>query len=265
MRRGAADMLDIADDHGIVRLTLARADVRNALDTELIGRLSETLDRLAGDASVRAIVVTGEGSAFSAGADLKMMRAMADADTERNRHDALEMGGLFHKVACFPRPVVARVNGPAIGGGVGLMAACDIVIAADSAFFAFSEVRLGIVPAVISPFCIRRLGPSAARRLFLTGERIEAVEARRLGLVDEVVAEADLDMAVERTTAQLRKGGPRALAEIKTLVSTVSELPDDQVLAHTAELIARLRATDEAREGMRAFLEKSHPAWTEQE
>lgn len=162
---------------------------------------------MANDPSVRALVVTGAGSAFSAGADLKMMRAMADADTERNRRDALEMGELFHKVASFPRPVVARVNGPAIGGGVGLMAACDIVIAADSAVFAFSEVRLGIVPAIISPFCIRRLGPCVARRLFLTGERIDAREAWRLGLVDEVVAAADLDAAIGRRRSSSARAG----------------------------------------------------------
>lgn len=256
-------MLEIATSGPVARLTLARPEMRNALNAEVVQRLCAELDRIGSDRSVRVVVVSGQGSVFSAGADLRMMRELADADAARNQEDARAMGELFHRVCSLPKPVVARVNGPAIGGGVGLMAACDVVVAADTAFFQFSEVRLGIVPAVISPFCIRRLGPCAARRLFLTGERIDAREALRLGLVDQLSSLERLDDAVDAVTRRLRKAGPVAAGEAKRLVDTVSELPAADVLDYTADLIARLRATDEAREGMRAFLAKSRPGWAD--
>lgn len=255
-------MLTSERNGGVLTLTIDRPEVRNALSGELMSQIDDAMRAAEADAGVRVVVVTGRGSAFSAGADLTYMRKVQAAGAEGNRKDALEMGGLFHRIASFPKPVVARVNGPAIGGGVGLMAACDVVVAASSAFFAFSEVRLGLVPAVISPFCIRRLGAATARRLFLTGQRIDAAEAARLGLVDEVVAAEGLDAKVGEVVAELRKGGPCAQREAKELVDAVCELPLDRALEHTAALIARLRASEEAQEGMRAFLEKTPASWT---
>lgn len=258
-RMPSAVQLD--SDGAVARLTLARPDSRNALGPELISDLFAALDRVEENPEIRAVVLTGEGSAFSAGADLRAMRAMADATPEQNRYDAREMGSLFHRIDSFSRPVVARVAGPAIGGGVGLMAACDVVVAADSAFFAFSEVRLGIVPAVISPFCVRRLGPAVATRLFMTAQRISATDAHRYGLVDEVVSDDALDSAVDAVLADLLAAGPEALREVRGLVEMVSSIPVEQALDRTVELIARLRATDEAREGMSAFLNKTRPSW----
>ena len=255
----------VSIDRGVARVALARPEVRNALNDDVMRRIAETLDGLEGDSSVRAVVITGEGKAFSAGADLEYMRKIAVGGPEANRNDAMAMGALFHRIAEFERPVVGRINGPAIGGGVGLMAACDIVVAAQDAFFQFSEVRLGLVPAVISPFCIRRIGASTARRLFLTGERIDAATAERLGLVDRCVPSANLDEAVAGVLSDLLQGGPGALAEAKKLVAAVSNLPPRDVLSYTAECIARLRAGDEAQEGMRAFLEKRPASWARRE
>jgi methylglutaconyl-CoA hydratase len=251
----------VSIDHGVVRVALERPEVRNALNDDVMRRIAETLDRVQADASVRAVVITGEGKAFSAGADLEYMRKIAVGGAEANRNDAMAMGSLFHRIAELERPVVARVNGPAIGGGVGLMAACDIVVAVEEAFFQFSEVRLGLVPAVISPFCIRRIGASTARRLFLTGERVDAATAERIGLVDRCVPSAKLDEAVTSVLSDLLLGGPGALAEAKKLVAAVSNLPPRDVLSYTAECIARLRAGEEAQEGMRAFLEKRPASW----
>jgi methylglutaconyl-CoA hydratase len=249
------------DDGPIRRIVLARPEVRNALNDDVMRRIAEALDRIERDDRARVVIVTGEGKAFSAGADLEFMRRIAEAGPEANRADAIEMGGLFHRISELPKPVIARVNGPAIGGGVGLMAACDIVIASEEAFFQFSEVRLGLVPAVISPFCVRRMGAATARRLFLTGERFDARTAASCGLVDHVVASSDLDKIVSEVCEQLQLGGPEALAEAKKLIDAVSNLPPRDVLSYTAECIARLRAGAEAQEGMKAFLEKSPASW----
>lgn len=246
---------------GLGWLTLDRPDVRNALSSELIDAIGEALDAFEADDSVRAVVIAAAGSAFCAGADLRSMRASRDACDDANRADARRMGGLFHKVASCRKPVLARVHGPAIGGGVGLMAACDIVIAAASTRFQFSEVRLGIVPAVISPFCIRRLGPNVARRLFLTGEAIDAQAALAYGLVDIVAPDADVDAAVAKVCGDLGKAGPNALVAAKLLVEKVSHLAPAEALDYTADLIASLRISDEALEGMTAFLEKRPAAW----
>ncbi len=254
-------MLEIEKQASVVRIVLARPEVRNALDGALLRAIADALDRIESDAEARVVVVAGRGSAFSAGADLASMQKMATASCEENRADARALGAVFHRIASFPKPVVARVHGPAIGGGVGLMAACDLVIAAEESFFAFSEVRLGIVPAVISPFCIRRLGPSRARHLFLTGERIDAGQALQYGLVDRVVKLAELDAAVEQAVENLVRGAPGALSAAKQLIDRVVGAPLDQALDYTADLIARLRASAEAREGMTAFLEKRPPAW----
>jgi methylglutaconyl-CoA hydratase len=254
-------MLGVEVRGAVGYLTIDRPDVRNALGPEVVGALAAGLDRIELDAAVRAVVLTGAGKVFSAGADLSSMRRQGAADGEDNRRNALEMGRLFHRIYDFPKPVVARVPGPAIGGGVGLMTACDVIVAVESAFFSFSEVRLGIVPALISPFCIRRLGVAKARKLFLTGEKITAPVARDLGLVDEVTAEAALDDGVNRVLDALLLGAPGALAAAKNLVSEVAHLSPAEALPFTADLLAKLRASEEAREGMTAFLEKRPPSW----
>jgi len=254
-------MLELEIRGNVGHLTIARPEVRNALGPELVAKLTAGLDRIESDASVRAVVLTGSGKVFSAGADLGSMRTQGAGDAEENRRNALEMGRLFYRIYDFPKPVVARVPGPAIGGGVGLMTACDVIVAVESAFFSFSEVRLGIVPALISPFCIRRLGVAKARRLFLTGEKIPAPVAREIGLVDDVTTEADLDAGVNRALDALLQGAPGALAAAKTLVNEVAHLSPTEALPFTADLLAKLRASEEAREGMTAFLEKRPPSW----
>jgi methylglutaconyl-CoA hydratase len=254
-------MLNVEIRGAVGYLTIDRPDVRNALGPEVVAELATALDRIESDAAMRAVVLSGSGKVFSAGADLGSMRKQGGADAESNRRNALEMGRLFHRIYDFPKPVVARVPGPAIGGGVGLMTACDVIVAVEGAFFSFSEVRLGIVPALISPFCIRRLGVAKARKLFLTGERISAPLARELGLVDEVTAESDLDAGVDRVLDALLQGAPGALAAAKRLVSEVAHLSPGEALPFTADLLATLRASDEAREGMTAFLEKRAPSW----
>ena len=246
---------------GLGWITLTRPEVRNALSSELMEAVGHAIDAFEKDHGVRALVIAGAGPAFCAGADLRGMRSSRDASDDANRNDAHRMGGLFHRIAACEKPVLARVHGPAIGGGVGLMAACDIVIAAESTRFQFSEVRLGIVPAVISPFCIRRLGSVTAKRLFLTGEPIDARTALDYGLVDIVAPDAELDAAVEKVTGDLAKAGPKALVAAKSLVDTVVGLDADDALEYTAKLIARLRVSDEALEGMTAFLEKRPASW----
>ncbi len=255
-------MIEKSSSGGVTTITLARPEVRNALNDEVMHRIESVLDQIEQESATRVVVVTGAGKAFSAGADLNAMQKIATATQEENERDAMRMGALFHRIASFPKPIVGRVNGPAMGGGVGLVAACDVVVAADSAFFAFSEVRLGLVPAVISPFCVQRLGAATARRLFLTGQRIDAAEARRLGLVDEVSSAEGLNEAVERITGDIIKGGPEALAEAKRLIDEVNGQKPEQVLGYTARCIAHLRASPEAAEGMSAFLEKRPASWT---
>jgi methylglutaconyl-CoA hydratase len=254
-------MLDVEVRGAVGYVTINRPEVRNALGPEVVAALAAGLDRMEADTAVRAVVLTGSGKVFSAGADLSSMRKQGAAGAEDNRSNALEMGRLFHRIYDFPKPVVARVPGPAIGGGVGLMTACDVIVAVESAFFSFSEVRLGIVPALISPFCIRRLGVARARRLFLTGEKIMATAARELGLVDEVTGDADLDAGVNRVLDALLHGAPGALAAAKSLVTRVADMSPADALPFTAALLAKLRASDEAREGMTAFLEKRAPSW----
>ena len=246
---------------GVRTLTLDRPEVGNAINDELIVRLADALGACATDAAVRVVVLTGAGAVFSAGADLRWMRGMRDAGPEANRADARRTQELFAAVAELPRPVVARVNGPARGGGVGLLAAADAVVATEEAHFAFTEVRLGIAPATIAPFVMARLGPARARRLFLTAETFGARDALAWGLVDRVVPAAELDATVATVAADLMKGGPGALAHVKALVRDVQATAAAAVGPMTADLIARLRESEEGQEGMAAFLEKRRPRW----
>jgi methylglutaconyl-CoA hydratase len=242
-------------------LTLDRPEIGNALDPSLVEALGIALGDAAADVGVRAIVLTGAGKHFSAGADLGYMQRMQGASAAENEADALRTQQLFAAVAASPKPVVARVNGAARGGGVGLLAAADVVVAAASATFAFTEVRLGIVPAMISPFVVARTGPARARRLFLTGETFGAADALEFGLVDRVTDADRLDAAVDAVAGELRRGGPSALAEVKALLAEVTTAPPAELGVRTAKRIARLRTGEEGQEGMRAFLEKRPPRW----
>lgn len=242
-------------------IVLDRPEVRNALSAELMLGAKQALDEANADSSVRSIVVTGAGSAFSAGADLNEMKAMRDASFAENVENALRISDVFHAIAASPKPVVARVNGPAVAGALGIVSACDVAIAVAGVSFAFTEVRLGIAPAMISPFVIRRIGPALAQRLFLTGERFSAEEAARIGLVDEVVAPDELDARILAVCRDFTACAPGALAEVKRLVAAVTGPALDAHRRFTAETLARMRAGDEGQEGMASFLEKRKPRW----
>ena len=254
-------MLSVERTDAWVLIRLDRPEVGNALNGDLVEKFLALLSELRADESVRAVVVGGSGKIFSAGADLNWMRRMQDAGQEENRRDAERTAELFTALYDFPRPVIAAVNGPARGGGVGLVASCDFAIAVSKASFAFTEVRLGLIPAMISPFVLRKMGESRARRLFLTGETFRAEQAMAWGLVDRVVEADDLDEAVRSFLEELRPCAPNATNEVKRLVREVTDLPHEKAVPLTARLIADIRTTPEAQEGMAAFLEKRPPKW----
>ncbi|MEO6968292.1 MAG: enoyl-CoA hydratase-related protein [Rhodanobacteraceae bacterium] len=251
----------------LVKIVLNRPRVHNAFDDALIAALHAALEEMAGDESVRVLVLTGAGKSFSAGADLNWMRGMAQASEKANRADSLRLAALMHTLNFFPKPTIARVNGAAYGGGVGLIAACDIAIGVEGAKFSLSEVKLGLVPAVISPYVIAAIGARHARRLFISGEVFDAVHATRIGLLHETVPAAELDAAVERTRHFLMKGGPIAQREAKQLVlptAGVTRESAEIIDRQNAELIARLRVSPEGQQGLAAFLEKRAPQWATQ-
>jgi methylglutaconyl-CoA hydratase len=250
------------DARGIATLTLARAEVHNAFDDALIASLTAEIGRL-GKADIRAIVLAAEGKSFSAGADLNWMKRMAAYTEAENRRDADALAELMRALNECPKPTIARVQGAAFGGGVGLVACCDMAAAAETATFCLSEVKLGLIPAVISPYVARAMGTRAARRYFLTAEIFGAAEAHRLGLVHEVTAPEALDAGVEALLAKLLAAGPAALAECKALIARVAEGDvDAAMIADTAARIARIRVSPEGREGIAAFLAKRKPAWS---
>lgn len=243
--------LRIERDRDVLRVTLARPEARNAFDAALIAELAEAFVDVG---TVRAVVLAGEGPSFCAGADVEWMRASVELSREENVADAMALRAMLEAIDRCPAPVVCRVHGHALGGGVGLVACADIAIAHPATVFAFSEVKLGIVPAVISPFALAKIGPSAARRYFVTGERFDAATALRIGLVHEVAD--DLDGAVERILGELRSAGPRAARHAKRLVL---DAPLDA--RETARRIAERRTSEEGQAGLRAFLERRKPPW----
>ncbi|MEN1729033.1 MAG: enoyl-CoA hydratase-related protein [Pseudomonadota bacterium] len=252
------------DARGVTTLTINRPEVHNAFNAELIARLSETLDRLVDEDRTRVLVLTGAGVSFSAGADLNWMRGMVQGSEADNRADARALAAMLRKLDQFPRPTIARVNGPAFGGGVGLIACCDIVVAVHDAKFGLTEVRLGLAPATIAPFVIRRIGVSAARRYMLTGERFNTATAQAIGLINKVVGADSLDCHVERLLKQLLAGGQTAQGHVKTLIRLVEDLQGapEELDRRTSEMIAALRVSSEGQEGLNAFLEKRKPDWT---
>jgi methylglutaconyl-CoA hydratase len=245
----------------VAHLRLCRPEARNAFDDELIAELSSRVEELVAGRRARIVVLGAEGSAFSAGADIEWMRRLGAAGPEENARSAERMAALFELLDTLPLPLVARVQGAAIGGGAGLVATSDVAIASSTALFALSEVRLGLVPAVIGPYVIQRIGAARARELILAGRRIDAREALEIGLVHRVVEEADLDQAIERVTGELLAGGPEAQARAKRIIREVAGRRPAEVAAQMAREIAEARAGAEAQAGLEAFLRKEPPPW----
>ena len=245
-------------------LSLNRPKIHNAFDDRLIAALTKALEQADADPAVRAVVLTGSGSCFSAGADLNWMRGMASASEQENREDSLRLARLMRTLQFLSKPTVARVNGAAYGGGVGLIACCDIAIGVDGAKFALSEVKLGLVPAVISPYVMAAIGLREARRLFITGEVFDAAAATRMGLLHAVVPHDELDEAIERQLYLLAKAGPLAQREAKQLalrIGGTEPAQAERIDIANAELIARLRVSEEGQHGLAAFLDKRAPSW----
>ena len=258
----APSLLTTIDEKGVARLTLNRPELRNAFDEQLIGEICETIGRCSADNNVRVIVLTGAGTAFSAGADLNMMKRVAEYSTSENRDDARRLAHMLQAIYSATKPTIALVNGPAMGGALGIIGACDIAIAADSAIFALTEVRVGLIPAVISPFVIQAIGVRQARRYFLSGEKFDAHAAHEMGLVHTLVSANALNDALDEMIDHLIKGAPGAQHEAKDLIRSVKFQPiSNTVLSDTADRIASRRATGEGKEGITAFLEKRKPSW----
>lgn len=244
-------------------LWLNRPEVRNALNSEIQESLGRTLKELETEKSVRVIVIAGRGQSFSAGGDLARMAQAARMTKARSKREAGRFARLLYRMHAYPKPLIARVHGAAFAGGMGLAAACDLVVAAEEAEFCLPEARIGLVPAMISPYLVRALGEQQTRRYMLTGERLTAREAHRLGFVHECVSAQELDARVDKLATLLAQAGPRALARVKRLLARVAGAPlTPGLAAETAAVLAEVRAGDEAREGIRSFLEKRKPGWT---
>ena len=261
----AYQFLTTRRDGPVEQLTLNRPDVRNAFNEVVIAELTAWADRAASDAStgLRAVVLSGAGKLFCAGADLTWMSKMIGYSEQENLRDALAMSRMFAALNALPVPLVGRIHGAALGGGCGLAAVCDIVVCDDQAVFGFTETKLGILPAVISPFAIAKIGRSAARELFLTGARFPASRAREIGLVHAVVAAADLDRTVAGYVAEVLSAAPQAIAAAKALIPQVWPRTVEDAMPITAAAIAARRVSAEGQEGMKAFLEKRKPAWSD--
>jgi methylglutaconyl-CoA hydratase len=245
----------------VARVTLDRPSVKNAFDDILIGELTDALEVIARDAAVRVMVLTGAGDVFSAGADLNWMRKVAKYTFEQNVQDALVFAKMLEALYRLPKPTIARVNGACMGGGVGLVSACDVAVSTRDAHYALREILLGIAPAAISPYVLRKIGETHAHDYFLTGRTFDAERACQIGLVNEVVDIADLDTATDKWTHRFLKAGPKAIAASKHLINRVSWSQIEQVQELTARTIAGLRCSDEGQEGFNAFFEKRRPGW----
>ena len=253
--------LSIRRDGPVEHVTLNRPDVRNAFNEHVIGDLADWAAAAASDPGLRVVVIAGAGKVFSAGADAAWMAKMAGYGHDDNVRDARAAAGMFRAINALPCAVIGRIHGAALGGGSGLAAVCDIVVATDSTIFGFTETKLGILPAMISPFVLPKIGVSAARELFLTGMRFTAPQAKAIGLVHAVVAESELDATVERYVAELLSAAPTAVAAAKRLIPQVWGQRPEDVAELTASAIAEQRVSPEGQEGLRAFLEKRKPEW----
>jgi len=254
--------IDVVMQAGVATVTLNRPDVRNAFNETTIAELTQVFGELGKDAGLRAIVLAANGPAFCAGADLNWMKKMAGYTHEENRADAAQLADMLRTIYTCPKPVVARIQGDCYAGGMGLVAACDISVAVETTNFCLSEVKLGLIPATISPYVIKAMGENAARRYFLTAERFSAQEAQRIGFVHAVVSADALDGAVAEIVKALVSNSPHAVKEAKRLVQDVAGRPlNDALIADTAVRIADIRSSEEGKEGVRSFLEKRKPGW----
>lgn len=249
------------EKENVVTITLNRPEIHNAFNDELISELTNCFLSLSKDKKARVIVLTGKGKSFCAGADLNWMKSMKDYSDTENFEDSKKLSDLFHAINDCPIPVIAKVNGAALGGGTGLIAACDFVIACKSAKFGFTEVRLGLVPAVISPFVIAKIGESNSRAWFLSGEMFLAEEAKHIGLVHSLTPLDDLDNATEKVIEKFLKAAPIAAREAKELISNVVRKKPADITKYTCETISRIRISDEGQEGMSSLLNKTKPNW----
>ena len=256
-----SDVVMLQQQGEVLTVALNRPQSHNAFTPEMTAVLRDTFQELDARDDVRVVVLTGNGRSFCAGADLSFMRAAADYDFDQNVADGEAIFDLMLMIDRCRKPIVGRINGAAIGGGVGLVSCCDIVVAVERARFGLSEVRLGLVPAVISPFVLAKIGPNNGRQLFLTGERFDAQQAHQIGLVHHIVPEAQLDEKVSERVNQLLQAASGAQAAAKTLIRTVAYQTPETVREYTSRLIAQRRASEEGREGMNAFLEKRAPFW----
>jgi len=250
-------------DDRIARVTLNRPEVHNAFNNILINDLYDCFEKLKSEPNLRLIIITGNGKSFCAGADLNWMKSVVNYSYEQNLEESLKLAKLMYLIFTHPKPVIARINGSAVGGGVGLMSVCDILIADENAIFGLSEVKLGLVPAVIAPFVMSRIGESHARELFITGQRITAKRAFELNLINYAVPADRIDEVVNEKADLILQNGPEAVKAVKEMIYKVGhQIKIDEVHNYTAELIANLRLSPEGQEGMNAFLEKRKPNWT---
>jgi methylglutaconyl-CoA hydratase len=252
-----------SQSEGTLTITLNRPEVHNAFSDQLITDLVDTFTRLSDNDTVTAVVLTGAGKSFCAGADLNWMKEMVRYTKNQNIADSNKILRLYDTIASCPKPVIGRINGPAFGGGVGLVAICDLTVSVPEAKFAFTEVKLGLVPAVISSFVAQRLNPAAMRRYFITGERFDATTAKTIGLIDAVAPLESLDQTIHEWLIQLSSSGPKAIGEVKSLIRTMLTVDPEIYKVQTVETIATLRTSPEGQEGMSAFLEKRKPKWSD--
>jgi methylglutaconyl-CoA hydratase len=255
------ETLNLRIDDGIARVILNRPEVRNAFNAQMIEDLTYCFAQLAVDSTLRAVILAGEGKVFCAGADVNWMKESVEFTTEQNRVDAMRMARMYQAIDQCPVPVIARIQKAVFGGAVGLTAVSDIAVATDDTKFSFSEVRLGIVPAVISSFSLRKVGITQARRYFLTGEVFDAPRAKEIGLIHESVPESELDSTVIGLIHEILKNGPQAVREAKVLAREVPELAYEAALEYCADTISRIRTSEEGQEGLKAFLEKRKASW----
>ncbi|NQS97331.1 MAG: enoyl-CoA hydratase/isomerase family protein [candidate division Zixibacteria bacterium] len=253
--------LTLTIDNRIARLTLNRPEVHNAFNEVMLAEILEVCTNIAQNKDVRILIFAGNGKSFSAGADLNWMRKMINYTYEENFADSMVLAKAMNALYSIPQPTIARVQGAAIGGGMGFVTGCDIAIASDKAIFSLSEVKIGLIPACIGPYVIRKVGPGKAREFFITGERMTPERALNAGFINQVVPHDELDQAVDDLTARLLSSGPEAIAYAKELIDRVPGMTWDEAKRYTADMIARIRIGDEAQEGCAAFLEKRKPGW----
>ena len=248
-------------DDRVARVTFNRPEIHNAFNATVITEMQQVFNEIEKDDDIRVVVLTGAGKSFCAGADLNWMRSVVNQSFEENLAESNALAELFHNMYSCKRPIIGRINGAAIGGGTGFVAVCDIAITARSAVFSFSEVKIGVVPACIGPYVVKKIGEGKTRELFITGERMNAERAHEVGLVNRVVDDDQLDSEVDKLIKFILSSGPEAVAMAKKLIGEVPAMTPEQFKPYTAEMIARLRISDEGQEGMDAFLNKRKPRW----